>query len=67
MSPKAAKYKNRFIFDTDLKEAQQYREYCFRENITLQEGLREALVDYLIKVGEIPNRESLSAEEEMSK
>lgn len=56
-----------FIFKTSWTEAYHLRHSCLRNNVTLRDALREAVIDYLIKTKEIESRESLTIEEQMDK
>jgi hypothetical protein len=69
MSRKSSGLRNpgAILFQASNAAGKHLRDYCYEKGMTIQEGMREALVDYLIKVGEVSSRESLAAEEEMSK
>lgn len=56
----------RFIFVTEEITGRHFRRYCFEHDLSLEQALEEAVIDFLIKVEQIPNRESLEIEIQMN-
>lgn len=58
---------SRFFVFLRSSVAEKLRWYCFKNNLQLGHTIEEAVIDFLISIGDIPSRESLDIQEQMEK